>query len=138
MGEGKTEAALAVAEIFAERSGAGGCFVALPTMATSDAMFSRVRAWIDRLPTQGETRSLFLAHGKASLNKEFTELRRDSLRPDKHTDEDWQERRDSNPQHPVLETGTLPIELRSSTPFFPSAPLVSGNRICRLLILLGG
>ena len=78
MGEGKTEAALAVAEIFAERSGAGGCFVALPTMATSDAMFSRVRAWIDRLPTQGDARSLFLAHGKASLNKEFTELRRDS------------------------------------------------------------
>lgn len=78
MGEGKTEAALAVAEIFAERSGAGGCFVALPTMATSDAMFSRVRAWIDRLPSQGDARSLFLAHGKASLNKEFTELRRDS------------------------------------------------------------
>ncbi len=78
MGEGKTEAALAVAEIFAARSGAGGCFVALPTMATSDAMFSRVRAWIDRLPGQGSVRSLFLAHGKASLNKEFTDLRRDS------------------------------------------------------------
>lgn len=78
MGEGKTEAALAAAEIFAERSGAGGCFVALPTMATSDAMFSRVRTWIDHLPSQGDARSLFLAHGKASLNKEFTELRRDS------------------------------------------------------------
>ena len=25
----------------------------------------------------------------------------------------WQERRDSNPQPPVLETGALPIELRS-------------------------
>lgn len=24
----------------------------------------------------------------------------------------WQGRRDSNPQHPVLETGALPIELR--------------------------
>lgn len=24
---------------------------------------------------------------------------------------DWQARRDSNPQHPVLETGTLPVEL---------------------------
>ena len=33
----------------------------------------------------------------------------------------WQERRDSNP-HPVLETGTLPIELRSFKPFFPEAP----------------
>lgn len=73
MGEGKTEAALAAAEIIAARSGAGGCFVALPTMATSDAMFSRVRVWLEHLPhsADGGRHSLFLAHGKASLNPEF-------------------------------------------------------------------
>lgn len=76
MGEGKTEAALAAAEIIAARSGAGGCFIALPTMATSDAMFSRVRAWLEHLPNpvNDGQHSLFLAHGKASLNTEFADL----------------------------------------------------------------
>ena len=73
MGEGKTEAALAAAELLAVRSGRGGVLVALPTMATTDAMFSRVRAWLDRLPRREgcESRSVYLAHGKARLNDEF-------------------------------------------------------------------
>lgn len=74
MGEGKTEAALIAAEILAERFGLGGCFVALPTMATSDAMFHRVRQWIDHLPA-GEV-STFLAHGKAALNPEYQDIAR--------------------------------------------------------------
>lgn len=74
MGEGKTEAALLAAEILAERFGLGGCFVALPTMATSDAMFHRVRQWIDHLPA-GEV-SVFLAHGKAALNPEYQDIAR--------------------------------------------------------------
>jgi CRISPR-associated helicase Cas3/CRISPR-associated endonuclease Cas3-HD len=73
MGEGKTEAALMAAEILAARTGAGGCFVALPTQATSDAMFGRMRPWIDTLPT-ADARSVFLAHGKASLNDEYRGL----------------------------------------------------------------
>ncbi len=72
MGEGKTEAALAAAEILAARTGAGGCFVALPTMATSNAMFSRFTQWLHRLPGMpGEAASIFLAHSKSHLNKEF-------------------------------------------------------------------
>ncbi len=72
MGEGKTEAALLAAEILAARFGLGGCFVALPTMATSDAMFHRVHDWISRLP--GGPVSIYLAHGKSALNPEFQEL----------------------------------------------------------------
>ncbi|MFC9088225.1 CRISPR-associated helicase Cas3' [Nocardiopsis dassonvillei] len=75
MGEGKTEAALAAAEILGARTGAGGCFVALPTMATSNAMFQRYLHWLERLPGMPEQAvSVFLAHSKAHLNKDFTEL----------------------------------------------------------------
>ncbi|MEU6310821.1 type I-E CRISPR-associated protein Cse1/CasA [Streptomyces sp. NPDC047014] len=70
MGEGKTEAALAVAEVFASRSGAGGCFIALPTRATSNAMYTRVRRWLQRLPGEVDL-AVFLAHAKGSLNDEF-------------------------------------------------------------------
>jgi CRISPR system Cascade subunit CasA len=92
MGEGKTEAALAVAEVFAARSGAGGCYVALPTMATSNAMFPRLLAWLDRLPAAASTtgspvaahapdqHSVLLAHAKAALQKDYAVLLRDSHR----------------------------------------------------------
>ncbi|MEK2490746.1 type I-E CRISPR-associated protein Cse1/CasA [Kitasatospora purpeofusca] len=73
MGEGKTEAALAVAEIFAARSGGGGCYVALPTRATANAMFPRLTAWLNHLPADGD-RTLFLAHAKAALNDEYAGL----------------------------------------------------------------
>lgn len=86
MGEGKTEAALLAAEVLAARSGAGGCFVALPTQATTDAMFERVLDWLGRVPDAviaDDARSLSghretsvaLAHAKASLNSTFRELR---------------------------------------------------------------
>ncbi|WP_259472032.1 CRISPR-associated helicase Cas3' [Streptomyces shenzhenensis] len=75
MGEGKTEAALAVAEVFAARSGAGGVFFALPTMATGNAMFVRLLSWLDRLPgVAGSRRTVHLAHSKAALNEKFAGL----------------------------------------------------------------
>ncbi|MFG2645998.1 CRISPR-associated helicase Cas3' [Streptomyces sp. NPDC048370] len=75
MGEGKTEAALAVAEIFASRSGAGGVFFALPTMATGNAMFPRLLKWLRKLPSlEGQRHSVLLAHSKAALNDEFTDV----------------------------------------------------------------
>lgn len=79
MGEGKTEAALAVAEVFAARSGAGGVLFALPTMATGNAMFPRLLDWLGRLPGREEgDRSVLLAHSKAALNEEYASLMRGS------------------------------------------------------------
>ena len=72
MGEGKTEAALAVAEILADRWGAGGVHVALPTQATTDAMFGRVIEWLDALGAgQQRVGAVTLSHGKAALNRVF-------------------------------------------------------------------
>ncbi|HEX5407462.1 MAG TPA: CRISPR-associated helicase Cas3' [Pseudonocardiaceae bacterium] len=76
MGEGKTEAALLAAEVLAARTQADGCFIALPTQATSDAMFDRVAHWLDHLPgrVDGAHLSVRLAHGKAHLNDTFDGL----------------------------------------------------------------
>lgn len=76
MGEGKTEAALLAAEVLAQRTGAGGVFFALPTQATSNAMFSRVQTWLDHLPSAepGQRVSMTLVHGKASLNDDYRGL----------------------------------------------------------------
>ncbi|MFB8029459.1 MULTISPECIES: CRISPR-associated helicase Cas3' [unclassified Streptomyces] len=75
MGEGKTEAALGAAEVLAARSGAGGVFFALPTMATGNAMFPRILKWLERLPVpEGTRHSVQLAHSKAALNQDFTDL----------------------------------------------------------------
>jgi CRISPR-associated endonuclease/helicase Cas3 len=78
MGVGKTEAALGAAEILAERFGCGGVFVALPTMATSDAMFERVHRWVCALPARAGSpaQTMFLAHGRARMNETFRELAR--------------------------------------------------------------
>lgn len=76
MGEGKTEAALLAAEALAARSGADGVFVALPTRATTDAMFTRVLDWMRTLPGLAADTSVLLAHGTASLNDEYRGLLR--------------------------------------------------------------
>ncbi|HKT04806.1 MAG TPA: CRISPR-associated helicase Cas3' [Rugosimonospora sp.] len=77
MGDGKTEAALAAAEILAARFGASGCFIALPTRATSDAMLSRGLTWLQHLPDSDIGRGAYgaaLAHGKARFNTEYDNL----------------------------------------------------------------
>jgi CRISPR-associated helicase Cas3/CRISPR-associated endonuclease Cas3-HD len=86
MGEGKTEAALLAAEILAARFQCGGVFVALPTMATSNAMFGRVLRWVEALPSASA--SMFLAHGKASLNDDFAGLVRSGNFRDVYDEDD--------------------------------------------------
>ncbi|MDO4412391.1 CRISPR-associated helicase Cas3' [Cutibacterium sp.] len=73
MGQGKTEAALMCAHVLADRFGLGGVFFGLPTMATSNPMFDRVREWLDAVPAANPS-SITLAHSKAALNKDYAAL----------------------------------------------------------------
>ena len=70
MGEGKTEAAWYVADCW-ERAGGAGTYVALPTMATSNQMFERVKGFLERAGGG----NLMLQHGKAALNDLFEQLK---------------------------------------------------------------
>lgn len=71
MGDGKTEAALVAAEVLARRFGADGIFVGMPTQATSDPMYTRVRKWADAVAPGAP---VGLLHGKRRFNKEWHEL----------------------------------------------------------------
>ena len=77
MGNGKTEASLLCAEVMAAKSGAGGVAYLLPTMATSNAMFSRVEEWLKTVPDSkgGSMESMQLLHSKAALNPDYSKLR---------------------------------------------------------------
>lgn len=89
MGEGKTEAALAAVEVIAQQWGFGGVLVALPTQATTDAMFTRVVDWLDALGSPGQpVGAVTLSHGKAGLNRLFQGLVRAGRLADIGVDED--------------------------------------------------
>lgn len=76
MGLGKTEAALAAAEVLMAKTGSSGIFFGLPTQATSNSMFRRVESWLENLTKYyGTPQSLRLSHGKAALNDDMNRLR---------------------------------------------------------------
>ena len=80
-GTGKTEAALVLAQRMLQAGKGRGLYVALPTMATADAMFAR----LGQAPQAGGTAvarrlfdappSLVLAHGRAALSDGFRHVR---------------------------------------------------------------
>lgn len=75
MGSGKTEAALATAEQMASKDKSDGVFFALPTQATSNSMFTRVKDWLSKVSEDDENiHSIQLVHGKAALNNDFKKL----------------------------------------------------------------
>jgi CRISPR-associated endonuclease/helicase Cas3 len=74
MGEGKTEAAVYLADCWAARLGQRGCYFALPTQATSNQMFSRVREFLACRYPESQI-NLMLLHGHASLSAEFGALK---------------------------------------------------------------
>lgn len=71
-GSGKTEAAVTLAARLLAEGRADGVFVALPTMATANAMFGRLAKAYRALFEVGTKPSLALAHGGAALHAEFS------------------------------------------------------------------
>ncbi|WP_245888622.1 CRISPR-associated helicase Cas3' [Donghicola tyrosinivorans] len=71
-GAGKTEAALMLAQRMLEAQKGAGLFFALPTMATADAMFTRVSNSIGRIFSSEPT--ITLAHGRASLSADYRDI----------------------------------------------------------------
>ena len=84
MGVGKTEAALAAAEIMAARFGAGGIFFGLPTQATANGLFPRLLQWAEKQPDD-LPKSIQLAHGMAELNEAYIRLQQQPVR----VQDDW-------------------------------------------------
>lgn len=68
-GDGKTEAALFAASVLGRAADARGLYFALPTMATADGMFPRVRNFADKA-LSGE-RALTLLHSMAWLSPAY-------------------------------------------------------------------
>ncbi len=73
MGTGKTEAALALAEIIGQMTQKSGLFFALPTQATSNAMFQRFLPWTQSIEKDGRY-TIRLAHGKAQFQEDYQAL----------------------------------------------------------------
>lgn len=73
-GEGKTEAALYLADAWLHRARQRGIYVAMPTQATSNQMLDRVRRYLAHRFTGGHA-NLLLLHGNAALAKERDEVR---------------------------------------------------------------
>jgi CRISPR-associated endonuclease/helicase Cas3 len=72
MGEGKTEAALCLADAW-DHQGGQGFYIALPTMATSNGMFGRV---VDFIKANYPGRQqLHLLHGRSLLSPAYEQLR---------------------------------------------------------------
>lgn len=75
MGIGKTEASLVGAELLAQRTKRNGIFFGLPTQATSDGIFPRIRNWLEKI--DDKNKSLRLSHGKSQLNEIYNSLAKD-------------------------------------------------------------
>ncbi len=80
MGEGKTEAALMIADHFSSKASLRGLYFALPTQATSNQIFGRVCEFLRRTSRDPQVQ-IQLLHGHASLSAEFQILKDNSAAP---------------------------------------------------------
>ncbi|WP_420554131.1 CRISPR-associated helicase Cas3' [Neptuniibacter marinus] len=86
-GAGKTEAALALTHRLMQKGAADGFYFGLPTMATSNAMFSRVAQHYQQMLSVDEGKvSIVLAHGARDMNDMFREAVLSSDNPDTEYD----------------------------------------------------
>ncbi|WP_061250259.1 CRISPR-associated helicase/endonuclease Cas3 [Leptospira alstonii] len=83
-GAGKTEAALILTHRLMQKNDYSGFYVGLPTMATANGMYKRMREVYRKLYTKDSLPSLVLAHGARDLSDSF----RDSLIADNVIRED--------------------------------------------------
>lgn len=74
MGSGKTEAAQAAYARLAVRDGLRGMYCALPTQATGNAMFDRMRKFLARLHDEKMV-ELHLLHANAGMHPEYDKLK---------------------------------------------------------------
>jgi len=81
-GGGKTEAALYAAESMMARFDLGGIYFALPSQATSNQMFGRVRRYLESSADRRalDRINLHLLHGSRDLSQSYTELKRLAFR----------------------------------------------------------
>lgn len=70
-GAGKTEAALLIAHRLMRAGAAEGLYWALPTMATADALYTRLAASYGAMFADARDASLVLAHGSREFNEIF-------------------------------------------------------------------
>lgn len=76
MGIGKTEAALVAAEQLMPMSQIDGLYFGLPTQATSNGIFSRVKDWLASVSmSDNSIKSIQLVHAKAYLNDSYRDLK---------------------------------------------------------------
>ena len=83
MGIGKSEAALASAELLAAKNNKNGLFFGLPTQATANGIFPRIKCWTEKQSNE-YFHSIQLKHGSAAMNKAFQKIQRGI--PDEETD----------------------------------------------------
>ena len=75
MGSGKTEAALACAELVAAKCKKSGLFFGMPTQATTNGIFPRIMDWAEK--QSGEYyHSVVLKHGSSELNETFQKIQK--------------------------------------------------------------
>jgi len=86
MGEGKTEAALYLADYLQHQASVGGFYIGLPTQATSNAMWKRVRDFLSQRYPE-EIINLTLSHSAAALKEDYQQT---VCRLDQVYDEDGQ------------------------------------------------